>query len=177
MTALDLFGWSPTAEFSPCDTHPGGGCSPSCEGRPYRYSLTRRWADGPAMLFIALNPSTADETANDPTVTRMMGFARRERYSALTVANLFAFRATDPREMFAASDPVGPENDAWLQRLAAEHELRVAAWGAHGNHRMRDLDVSRRGLLGDLHCLARTKDGHPGHPLYLPTGAPLERWP
>jgi hypothetical protein len=130
------------------------------------------------MLFVALNPSTADENRQRSDRDAHDGLrASRGVQLALTVANLFAFRATDPREMFAAADPVGPENDAWLKRLAGEHETRVAAWGAHGNHRMRDLEVLRLGLLGDMHCLARTKDGHPGHPLYLPGDAPLMRWP
>lgn len=169
---LDLLGWEPTAEFSPCTEH--ADCPPSCEHRPYRYTLTRRWEEGPAMLVVALNPSTATETEDDPTVTRMIGFAKREGLAGLTVANLFAFRATDPKDMKAVPDPVGPENDEWLRRLALEHPLRVAAWGVHGDFRGRAADVLDRDLLGPLRRFGKpTKDGHPRHPLYLSKVTPL----
>lgn len=176
MTALDLFGWSPTAEFSPCTVH-AHGCPEACEHRPYRYRLTRRWGDGPAMLVVGLNPSTATAVLDDQTIRVCVGYARREGLDGLTMANLLAFRARAPKVMKAAADPIGPENDAWLSRLASEHPLRVAAWGVHGEHLGRATDVLERGLLGNLHCLARTKDGHPGHPLYLPTASPLTPWP
>ncbi len=81
------------------------------------------------------------------------------------MTNLFAFRATDPKDMKAAADPTGPENNTHLLALAGEAGVIVAAWGANGTHKGRDAEV--RKLLPALHCLALTKDGHPGHPLYL----------
>lgn len=140
------------AIFSPC--------------RTYRYALWRSWggATGYAM-FVGLNPSTADETQDDPTIRRCIAFAKAWGYGGLLMTNLFAYRATDPRVMKAAPDPVGPENDKVLRAMARGAGVIVAAWGANGTHRGRDATV--RELLPALHCLALTKDGHPGHPLYL----------
>lgn len=139
--------------FSPC--------------RTYRYALWREWigGDGYAM-FVGLNPSTADEMRDDPTIRRCVSFAKSWGYAGLCMANLFAYRATQPKDMKAAADPIGPENDDHLQALAHEAGVVVAAWGANGTHKGRDLEVCE--LLPSLHCLALTKDGHPGHPLYLP---------
>ena len=134
--------------------------------RTYRYSLTREWGSGLAVLFVGLNPSTADEMLDDPTIRRCVSFAREWGYARLHMANLFAFRATDPRDMKNASDPVGPENDKHLLALANDSALTVAAWGVHGTLGGRHNAV--RGMLPRLHYLRLTKDGHPGHPLYLP---------
>ena len=141
------------ATFSPC--------------RNYRYSLWREWgADslGYAM-FIGLNPSTADETRDDPTVRRCINFAKDWGFGALCMTNLFAFRATDPTVMKVQSDPNGPDNNATLKKLATDAGVVVAAWGTHGTHRGRDKEVL--GMLPGLKCLALTKDGLPKHPLYL----------
>ena len=134
--------------------------------RTYRYSLTREWGDGFSVLFICLNPSTADETLDDPTIRRCISFAREWGGGRLHMANLFAFRATDPRDMKNASDPIGPENDKHLLALAHDSALTIAAWGVHGTFGGRHNAVRR--ILPRLHYLRLTKDGHPGHPLYLP---------
>lgn len=141
------------ASFSPC--------------RAYRYSLWRKWGpeqDGYAM-FVGLNPSTADETLNDPTVRRCIAFAKGWGYSGMFMTNIFAFRATDPEVMKAQAEPVGQENDDTLRRLARGAGVVVAAWGVHGKHAGRDSEV--RALLPGIHCLKLTKKGAPGHPLYL----------
>jgi hypothetical protein len=141
------------ATFSPC--------------RTYRYSLWRRWgapSDGYAM-FIGLNPSTADEIADDPTVRRCIAFARDWGYGALCMTNIFAFRATDPEVMKASASPVGPMNDATLLELSRNAGVVVAAWGTHGAFLNRDTHV--RELIPNLTCLKKTKYGFPGHPLYL----------
>jgi hypothetical protein len=149
------------ATFSPC--------------RTWRYSLTRRWAhDGPLLMVIGLNPSTADETQDDPTIRRCIGFAKREGMTGLVMANLFAFRATDPRTMRRADDPIGPDNDMWLSMLRDLCDLRLAAWGVHGHYRDRARDVMERGLLSHVYCLGLTKGGTPRHPLYLAADTPLE---
>ena len=143
------------------------------ECRTYRYALTRIWGAGPKRCaFIGLNPSTADETADDPTIRRCVGFAKAWGCDGLVMLNLFAFRATDPKVMLAAADPVGPENDAYLKRLVVQEGPTVAAWGVHGSHRGRSLAVLDL-LEYPLFCLGRTKDGKPKHPLYLPASAPL----
>lgn len=146
------------AEFSPC--------------LRYRYALSRRWSDGPAVLFVGLNPSTADALKDDPTIRRCVGFAKAWDYGALYMANLFAFRSTDPGTMMIAGDPVGPDNDAWLRALSAMAHMTVAAWGVHGSYRApfspgpRDLEVGP--LLPEVRCLGKNRDGSPRHPLYLP---------
>lgn len=149
------------ATFSPC--------------RRYRYSLWREWdtSIGYAM-FVGLNPSTADETNDDPTVRRCIRFARDWGYGSLCMANAFAFRATNPRAMLAAPDPVGPENDWRLRELARGAGVVVAAWGTHGTHLQREAWL--RLHIPGLHRLRLTKDGHPGHPLYLPADLKPEPW-
>lgn len=133
--------------------------------RRYRYALWRTWDDTrPRVMFIGLNPSTADETADDPTLRRTMDFARRWGFGGVGNGNLFAFRATNPKDMMAAEDPVGPENDAWLRRLAEEAGLVVAAWGNGGPFLDRSGVVRR--LLPDLHVLKLNASGEPAHPLY-----------
>lgn len=133
--------------------------------RRYRYDLWRRWAPGPYAMFIGLNPSTADETQDDPTIRRCIGFAKAWGYSALCMTNLFAFRATDPKEMKAEVDPIGWGNDATIIRLSADAGVVIAAWGVHGTHLDRAADVVK--LIPNLQCLGLSKDGHPRHPLYL----------
>ena len=141
------------AEFSDC--------------RIYRYALWRVWDQSkPRCLFIGLNPSTADETTDDPTIRRCIGFAREWGFGGLIMGNLFAVRATDPREMLRHPSPVGPDNDMWLKKLKAQAERTIAAWGTRGRYLGRGPEV--RTMLGQMMCLKLTKKGHPQHPLYLP---------
>lgn len=135
----------------------------------YRYELWRRWAEGPHVLFIMLNPSTADAENDDATIRKCIAYAKRWGFGALCVGNLFAFRATDPMEMKAASDPIGPENDASLAKLARSAGVIVAAWGVHGSHMGRATAVAK--TLPTIKALHITKDGSPGHPLYLKSDA------
>ena len=138
--------------------------------RTYRYSLWRTW-DGslPYALFIGLNPSTADETTDDNTSRRCIRFASDWGYGGLCMANLFAFRATKPKDMKAAADPIGPENDRWLKQLAGNAGIVIAAWGNSGAFLGRSLVV--RQTIPNLHCLALNKSGEPVHPLYQPVTA------
>jgi len=134
--------------------------------RQYRYSLTRSWDSAlPTILFVGLNPSTADSTQDDPTVRRCIGFARDWGYGTMMLANLFALRSTDPAHLWTASDPIGPDNDEWIRHLADSTAMVVAAWGAHGGFRDRDRHVLA--MLPSVHCLGRTQAGQPRHPLYL----------
>lgn len=134
--------------------------------RAYRYDLWRRWStDKGYVMFIGLNPSTADETNDDPTIRRCIDFAKRWGFGELCMANLFAFRATQPRDMKAAADPVGPDNNRSLQTLADGASIIIAAWGKDGTYQGRDKQVLK--MLPRLHCLKQNKDGTPAHPLYL----------
>ena len=139
----------------------------------YRYTLHRVWdAEGPQSAFVCLNPSTADETQDDPTVRRCIQYAMSWGYGGLVMLNLFAFRATDVRVMKMQFDPVGPYNDEAIIDAAGGCNLVVAAWGNHGNFRGRDKEASDLWAepdvygLDDLHCLALNKSRQPAHPLY-----------
>lgn len=146
--------------------------------RKYRYSLTREWDESlPAMIVVGLNPSTADETQDDPTIRRCIGFAKREGCGKLVMLNLFAFRATDPARLSDALAPdgiVGPWNDRTFDEHATDPrtKLVVAAWGAHRLAQLR----ARSALVhfDVVYCLGRTKDGSPRHPLYVRGDKPLE---
>lgn len=134
----------------------------------YRYRLTRIWEEGVhRVTFVMLNPSTADANVDDPTIRRCIGFARSWGYGGLNVVNLYALRATDPRDLWRHRDPVGPKNDYWLG-LALKHSSRVvAAWGAHAKA---DRVARFWELAGDarVDALRVTQSGAPGHPLYIP---------
>jgi hypothetical protein len=132
----------------------------------WRYQLWRIWGGSKNIIcFIGLNPSTADEFQNDPTVRRAMGFARSFGGSGLLMCNAFAFRATLPRDMKVAEDPIGVDNDKWLVEAAGRSSIVIAAWGVHGVFMGRGEQVKR--LVPKLHHLGLTKAGDPKHPLYL----------
>lgn len=153
-----------TAAISPCGK--------------YRYLLTRSCeVENPergTALFVMLNPSTADEDMDDPTVRRCRGFARDWSCNGLTVANLYALRSTNPRKLWHHDDPVGPENDEHLKRLAQEYVDVVCAWGANANPGRVAAVVSIFKASGArLWCLGTTKFGAPRHPLYVRADQPL----
>ena len=145
------------------------------ECRRYRYALWRVWEPAePWVLFIGLNPSTADETSDDATIRRCMGFAKAWGYGGMAVANLFGVRSTDPKQLPMIPDPIGPQNDDWLTRLYAGAEITLAAWGAGGKFLDRGEAVAAK--LGSLHCLGRTMCGQPRHPLYMPARSKPEKF-
>jgi hypothetical protein len=159
------------ADLSPCGT--------------YRYLLGRRVGDGHrTMLFVMLNPSTADAQTDDPTIRRCIGFARRERCGVLEVINLFAFRTTDPAALLAAEAPVGRANDHFTEEAVKRAAFLVVAWGAVHRRlawRVRDVRAAlwyalpsdgRRGPF----CLGTTATGAPRHPLYVKSDQTLELW-
>jgi hypothetical protein len=150
-----------------------GGAAFSADGR-YRYRLWRRWdRSRPVVAFVMLNPSTADARRDDPTIRRCVAFARRWGYGGIEVVNLFALRATDPRALQAADDPIGPVNDRHVRRALAAARTLVLAWGARGA--MRDRAASTRRLVSPRapRCLGLTRSGEPRHPLYLRSDARL----
>jgi hypothetical protein len=150
--------------------------------RRYRYRLWRRWdRSRPSVAFCMLNPSTADERSDDPTIRRCIGFARDWGYGGVEVVNLFALRGTDPRELRRARDPVGERNDAHLLAVAARSAAVVIAWGIHGALHARDArTLAMLCRRSRLLALGWTKTGAPRHPLYLrrdarPTPVPAGR--
>lgn len=148
----------------------------------FRYWLEFRWGDAPPLIVIMLNPSKADHLRLDPTAEGMIKRAKAWGYGGLIIVNLFAFRATDPKDMKAAADPIGPDNDAIIM-VAMAHANKsgfplLCGWGAHGHHLGRDLWLVD--LAHDLDCplaaLGVTKDGAPGHPLYIPRETRAVTW-
>lgn len=132
----------------------------------YRYRLWRTEETGEGtVVFIMLNPSTADVTNDDPTIRRCRGFARDLGYRRVEIINLFAFRSTSPKGLREVEDPVGPENDDHILEVSMKADLMIAAWGVHGTLNNRNREVL--GYLDEVYCLGTTKDGHPSHPLYL----------
>jgi hypothetical protein len=140
----------------------------------YRYRLSRHWGPGPEATFIMLNPSTADGFADDATIRKCIGFAQRWKMGGMYVGNLFAVRATKPKEMKRAADPVGPENASHLEWLCERADKNggkvVAAWGVHGRY----MDQASTFLGWCLNwevqplTLGLTDGGYPRHPLYVP---------
>ena len=145
--------------------------------RTYRYLLTRIWDPAARpVVFVMLNPSTADALEDDPTIRRCTAFARRERAGGLVVVNLFGLRSTDPRALLHHPDPVGRHNDAFVRQATDMASTVVCAWGAAGVTGDRGREVARAltARRVRLHCLGRTSTGQPRHPLYLPKNAVLE---
>lgn len=139
----------------------------ACEA--YRYSLERVWGNGPRVAFVMLNPSTATELQNDPTVERCERRARALGFGGFAVGNIFAYRATNPKVMRAVADPVGPANDAAILAMAAQATQVVCAWGTHGLHLGRGAAVEGllRGVGVPLYHLGLSLGGLPKHPLYI----------
>jgi len=141
-----------TANFSSC--------------RKYRYSLSRIWdKQKKFVLFIGLNPSTADEEMDDPTIRRCSGYAQKWGYGGFMMVNLFAYRTTLPSNLKKVKYPVGSENDKYIVKLSKKADITVAAWGDNGNLYSRDKQILS--LVPNLMCLKINKSGQPAHPLYL----------
>lgn len=133
--------------------------------RKYRYALSRSWnRKKKTILFIGLNPSTADEKIDDPTIRRCINYAQNWGYGSLLMVNLFAYRATMPTELKNVKNPIGKDNDLHIIELSKKVDVAVAAWGNEGSHLNRDKEVKK--LIPNLKCLKINKSGQPAHPLY-----------
>lgn len=153
--------------FSPC--------------RNYRYSLLHvvdpiNPEPGRLAMWIGLNPSKADERALDPTLRIIRNLTIMHGCARFVMTNLFAYRATNPKDMLRQLDPVGPKNDATLRRWAGEADLVVCCWGAHGCHLRRDAAVVKLLSGFDLRCITTTSKGAPHHPLRLRRTNTLPTW-
>lgn len=138
--------------------------------RKFRYRLGRKWANGPVVVYVMLNPSTADHEQDDATIRRCIGFAQQEGFGALEVVNLFAYRTPHPAALKHAGFPVGPENDEHIRRACEGAERVVVAWGAQLDAQPRVQMVMPLICATGLepYCLAITRSGFPGHPVRLP---------
>ena len=144
----------------------------------YRYWLRRTWDPARAAVnFLMLNPSTADQYQDDPTVARCRRYAERWGFGTLIVTNIFAYRSTDPHALYTLDDPVGPENDRYLLQAAAAAALRIAAWGTHGALHHRHTAVLTLLAAYPLAALGTTQHGFPRHPLYLRADARPRPYP
>ncbi len=150
--------------------------------RRHRYSLKRQWTDlsdgGNWVTFIMLNPSTADEQQDDPTIRRCISFAKSWGGHSLEIVNLFSLVTTDPRVLPMFGDSVGEKNDEWI--MAASQRMGgagivVAAWGVRGKLWGRGNQVLSMLHEADVNVrsFGLTKDGYPKHPLYLKRTAPI----
>jgi hypothetical protein len=141
------------------------------DNKEYRYTLKRVWdASLGSVLFIMMNPSTADPYVDDPTVAKCQRYARAWGYGTLFVGNTFAYRATNQKHLLQVADPVGSENDTWLLNMAAQAGMIVLAYGKPHKHlcqRGRDVAALLRRAGHELHALKLCNDGTPSHPLYL----------
>lgn len=142
----------------------------------YRYRLGRRWGDGRPLVFVMLNPSTADASDDDPTIRRCIGFARSHGYNAIDVVNLYAWRATDPRDLKAAGYPVGPDNDKHIIEAVMAGGQVCCAWGSRAAGLSRPDEVLRmvRRLCSTPQALAFDSRGIPRHPLMLASDCTLQ---
>jgi hypothetical protein len=149
------------------------------DDRRYRYRLWRAWdSQLPVMVWVMLNPSTADATVDDRTTLKCSEFARIHGHGAIIVVNLFAWRSRSPSELRVASDPIGPDNDrhiVWACTRSARVTI-MGGWGADSFARRRASEVKR--LIGSathvgMNCLGKTKNGHPEHPLFVPYASPI----
>jgi hypothetical protein len=145
----------------------------------YRYLLTREVGEAAnRILWVMLNPSTADASRDDPTIRRCIGFSKRWGYGVMHVCNIFALRSTSPKALYTHADPVGPDNDDAIRVEALRAATVVCAWGAHGelHDRGRQVHAMLRQMKVAPIVLRLTKGGQPVHPLYQPNDAQTSLW-
>jgi len=137
----------------------------------YRYSLIRKWNNnGIKIVWIMLNPSTADENIDDPTIRRCIGFSKIWGAGEMEIVNLFAYRSTSPKKLYTYTDPIGKDNDLFILNSVKKANKIIIAWGTHGSLDKRS-EYIMFNLLKNYHkkifFLKKLKDGEPGHPLYI----------
>lgn len=144
----------------------------------YRYILSRGDMDQPYILFVMLNPSTADATMDDATVRSCTRIAKYNGYDNFAVVNLYAFRATHPHIMLTAEDPIGPKTDWWIDLASQRASKVIVAWGNHAKWKRANevVEILRRDNPV-LYSLGTNANGSPKHPLYQASGTPLVPWP
>lgn len=162
------------------DSFTGTAVISMCE--KYRYSLHREWdTSKPMVMFLMLNPSTADSSENDATVRRCLTFAKDWGFGSLCIGNLFAFRSTKPKGLFSTEDPIGIENKWYIDYMANIAEKIVCAWG---NAKTVDRIFKKfpeykplKDIPSDkLYYINLCNDGTPMHPLFIPKETKLNSY-
>lgn len=149
---MTLFDNNNGAEFSKC--------------RRYRYALWRIWDEVKApVMFIGLNPSTANEATNDPTIRRVIHFAKAWGHGGVYMLNCFPFVSTNPNDLRTEGNQA--LNDHWLYKCAAKSSRIVFAWGAFSVVRDLGRDIELKGMFPQAQALVINADGTPRHPLYV----------
>jgi hypothetical protein len=144
-------------------------------GRKYRYKLWRKLdhKNPLRILWIMLNPSTADAKIDDATIKKIRKYSARLGFGEFQVVNVYAYRATNPKELQSVEDPFGEENDYILMDAIKHTDRIVCAWGANAGEDGRKLAALIRSMDVPMKCLKINKDGSPAHPLYQPDAAEL----
>lgn len=134
----------------------------------YRYALHRRWQIGnSSVLWVMLNPSTADADIDDPTIRRCLVFSQAWSFDHLMVGNLYALRSTQPAALWTADDPVGPENDAHLRAMAKGAAQIICAWGANAKQSRADAVIALLREYAPVCALPVRKPDSAGHGFYV----------
>jgi hypothetical protein len=134
----------------------------------YRFALSRAWKPNARVIgFILLNPSTADDKIDDPTVKKLIDFAKYNGFGGFLLANIFSLRSPDPKSLRAHRDPIGPSNDYWIQQVIRWSEQVICGWGNHGTYRQRGKEVKLLIPRAKRFVFGFNNGGQPTHPLYL----------
>jgi hypothetical protein len=144
----------------------------------FRYALWRYWGTGRRIVcFVMLNPSTGDASLDDPTIRRCISFAQLWGYDGLVIVNLHAFRSSEPKDLRLAVDSIGPLNRFFVGIAVNEAELIICAWGNHGAYQAQDAEMLTWLRRFKLSALRISRDGFPGHPLYIERDAKILQFP
>ena len=147
----------------------------------YRYNLTRKWNNEGNNLvsFIGLNPSTADASQDDPTLTRCINFSKALGFDGLILVNLFAYRSTSPKLMMEYDEPIGEENNTYIIDAISKTNKTILCWGNHGSYKSRDKELLEliKSYKESYYCFGLTKKNQPKHPLYLSKTTCLSSYP
>lgn len=133
--------------------------------KTYRYELTRIFDESkPIIILIGLNPSTANDKENDPTILKCISYAKNWNCGGFIMVNLFAFQATKPKDLLKEENPIGADNDKYIKAAILKREKIVCCWGKLGTYKGRGAEVLK--LIDKPYCLYKLKNGQPAHPLY-----------
>lgn len=155
------------------------------EDGKYRYWLLRQWGERERVVFLMMNPSTADASIDDHTIRKCMGFARLWGFDGIEVVNLFALRSTEPKAILMSVDPFGPDNNRHILETLASRKMAVCAWGCEDTLKRGSFTAKVKWIIANLKrdlpnvefkCLGKTKGGTPRHPLMLPYETSLETY-